>query len=153
MLYSSVSFDLSPLFGFIGEKIVAAMKVPPKRSVHAGTLNTVKIQGTIAFSRYNAIAPISIPPEAKKRAPADTKPRSNPTRLRRPNPGPCRPPSSRRRALRPLRPTGIGTEQGTPGTQADFSQNTMSAHNCAKPGRSTDRPFYFFGDRVKPFTS
>jgi len=127
MLYSSVSFDLSPLFGFIGEKIVAAMKVPPeKKASMLETLNTVKIQGTIAFSRYNAIAPISIPPEAKNAPLLTPKPPVKPDPAPPTKPGAVPPAKQPPPGTQAAPADGIGTEQGTPGTQADFSQNTMS---------------------------
>jgi branched-chain amino acid transport system substrate-binding protein len=66
LLYSSVSFDLSAFVGSIGEKLIEVAKVPPeKQAAIRETLNSLQIKGSIAFSRYNAIVPIIIPPEAK----------------------------------------------------------------------------------------
>ena len=91
MLISGLSIDLSALIGSIGGKILAAMQLPAdKQAIAMEIVDSLKIQGNIAISRYDAAGPIIIPAAARN-APLSTpktpdKPDTSPT-AKQPAPG------------------------------------------------------------------
>lgn len=123
LLLSSASFDLTPVIASVGEKLVETFKPPAsQKAMIMEILGSLKVQGSITFSRYNAITPIVIPFEARNAPLAPTlpgKPDAAP---------PAKQPAPAAASDGPIK---IGANLELTGPQATFGQDALQGAKLA----------------------